>query len=256
METQPYIIKESGSTTTKLIVGGIAVVAIAIGGKMAYDHYQKNQSDKSLDTPEGQIALELKNLFNSTWVSDEKYKQIMTQVTNANSDRVRQLYKMETGRNLQDDEASHIGTGGQVSVAKQQVINSTAGSLIKIVEDKIQFEVGNGSLVRFPPGSTKPIPVYYSATGVATGVASNILKPSSKLFKVSKVLEVPYEALKVRDDWKQIFQPYLHTRKVFAAVQLEFELPNQKVHVWADAREFRTFTKAVHGLGKTLNNLL
>ncbi len=248
--------------------GSLALMALMAGGglllvKKVGDYFaqlKKGQAEKELDTPEGQIALQLKNIFGETPVSDSKYRMVMQQAAMSKADmaKVRELYYLSTGgRRLSDDEQSHIGSGTQLTTTKQTTINKTPGSLIAIIDDRIVWNIGYGDLIRFPPGTKKSIALYANPQQVATGENPIQLKPSAALFRVSKFMEVPYSDLKLRDDWKKFFTPYIRTRKVFAAVQIEFLHPSgKKVLAWSDAREWRTVTPVLKGISGNSYQLL
>ncbi len=257
---QPLIIQQGGGTkfTPVMAVTGLVLVAgLAYAGKKWYDQHQKNASEEEMDTPAGRIVLQLKTVFESFPVSDTDYKRVALQVTPELKDGVFKLYKKATTRNLSDDIAEHISSRTQTTAAKQEVINTTSGSLLKITpDDKIQFTVGAGSIIRFAPGSTQAIPLYFVPSGIATGQLPVMLQPSAKQFKVAEVKEVPYEGIKVPEDWTKYFRPYVRTRKVFAAVAIVFPFTDSKGNkvyktMWADARLFRkgVGTNYLKGLG-------
>ena len=248
---QPIIVQSGGgSLQNKLIVAGVLGVGAWFGIPKLIDYYKKGNAENKLDTPEGQIALQLKNVFDSTPVDDQLYKQVMQQVTPANSDQVRKIYQETTGRFLSDDEAKHINADTQVTAAKQNKINNTPGTLIKIENDTLSFTMGVGSLVRFPPGQKTGINLYLHAEDIATGATpAASLPPNSKLWKVSQVKLVPLTGIKLRKDWHVIFAPVTpfllleKTSKEFAAIQIGFGT----TFLWANATDFRLWNKALTG---------
>jgi len=240
------IVSISPNTTQLLVRVGIGV-GLFFWGRHLYNNYLKSKGEAEINTPEGQIAVQLKNIFNAFPVDDAAYRRVMQLVTAANSEKVRDLYKFLTGRFLTDDESKHINANVQESAAKQYKINNTPGTLITIVNDQIKFNVGRGSLVRFAPGQTTPISLYLKAEDIATGVKpAAVMPPNSKYWVVADIKLVPIEGLKMRSDWKVIFSPIVplfavvRTRKEYAAVQIDLSGGQGKTFAWANATDFRT----------------
>lgn len=256
---QPTIIampSNNGLNPNKVIFGIVAATGLVIVGKMAYDKLAKNSAEKDMDTPAGELALQLKTVFESFPVDDNEYRRVASQITPALKDEVYKLYRKVTLRNLSDDIATKIKAGAQATAAKQAAINSTTGTLITIdASDRIKFQVGPGSLIRFEPGSTASIPLYYKPEDIASSdkVIYN-LQPSAIQFLVKAVKEVPIEGMKVTEGWTKYFKPFTLTRKVYAAVQIQLKNKNGGyINLWADARLFRTGkgTNYLKGLGCT-----
>lgn len=234
------------SNTTDLLVKAGIGVGLFYVGRSIYRDWKKSQGEDEINTPEGQIAQQLKNIFNSFPVDDAAYRRVMQLVNPGNDNKVRDIYKLLTGRFLSDDEAAHIEESTQETQAKQYKINSTPGSLISIVNDKIRFNVGPGSLVRFAPGQTTGIQLYLNPEDIATGASPvAVMPPNSKYWKVSQVRLVPIEGLAMRKDWKILFAPIIplfaavRTRKEYAAVQIDLSAGQGKTFAWANATDFR-----------------
>lgn len=249
-----FVAPSSDTTKTLLKAGGL--VALYFVGKHLYENYQKAKGEEQLKTPEGQIAQQLKNIFDSFPVDDAAYKRVMQMVTTANEEKVRDIYKLLTGRFLSDDEAKHISASTQEGAAKQYKINNTPGTLISIINDQIKFNVGAGSLIRFTPGQTTPISLYLNADDIAKGVPPVVvMPPNSKYWKVSDVKLVPLDGIKLRGDWKIIFTPILplfavtRTHKEYAAVQIDISGGKGQTFAWANATDFRT-QKGLSGIGE------
>lgn len=278
MSTQPQIITVPSSGSTGLpvaIVGGLLIVGAAFAGYHYIQQQQKNNTEGELDTPAGAVMLQLKSVFDNTVVNDAEYKRVALLITPDIKDDVYKLYLKNTGRNLSDDIANRIGTGTQITTAKQEVINSTTGTLIKITpDDKIKFMVGKGGIVRFEPGSVYPINLFEKPEGVLPkGILSQEIKPYYTLqptalqFRISDVKEVDFNSFQLAEGWSKVFKPIVRTRKVFAAVQIELPLKadangvKRIVRLWADARQFRigkgtAYLKGLHGLGETTSKLI
>ncbi len=250
----PIPIPSFSPETTKLLVKVGVGVGLYFVGKHLYENYQKSKGEELIKTPEGQIAQQLKNIFESFPVDGAAYRRVMQGVTTAMEEKVRDIYRLITGRFLSDDEANKISASTQEGQAKQYKINNTPGTLISIVNDQIKFNVGPGSLVRFAPGQTTPISLYLKAEDIAEGKAPVVvMPPNSKYWKVSQVKLVPLNGVKLRTDWKLIFAPVLpllvlaQTHKEYAAVQIDISAGQGKTFVWANATDFRT-QKGLSGL--------
>src|ERR1700752_814048 len=140
----PVKIVSLSSENKQLLIKAAIGVGLFFWGKHLYEDWQKSQGESQTDTDAGQIALQLKNIFDNRPVDDAAYRQVMQNVNADNEDKVREIYKQETGRFLSDDEAEHITTSTQQTAAKQYKINNTAGTLISIVNDEIKFNVSRG----------------------------------------------------------------------------------------------------------------
>lgn len=240
------IVSISPENKQLLIKAGLGV-ALLLWGKHLYDNWQKSQGEAAIDSPAGQIAVQLKNIFNSRPVDDAAYRRVMQLVTKNNEEDVRDIYRKLTGRFLSDDEASHITTSTQQTAAHQYQINNTPGTLISIINDEIKFNVGRGSLVRFAPGQTTPINLYLKAEDIATGVKPAVsMPPNSKYWQVTDTKLIPLKGIKLRTDWKLIFAPILplfaiqRTSKEYAAIQIDLSGGKGQTFAWANATDFRT----------------
>lgn len=249
--------------------GGVAIGAgvLIVGGiflKKYIDQQKKNASEKELDTPAGAIVLQLKAVFEDFPVSAEAYKRVALQITPDLKDEVYRLYKLNTTRNLSDDIATKIQSQAQNTVAKQEKINNTVATVLKITpDDKIQFLIAKNSLVRFEPGSKLPIPLFLNPLGIVTGAKPTyLLQPSAYNFKVWDTREVVFEGVKAAEGWQKYIRPYVRSRKVFAAVQIVLPMVDKKtgkksyVTLWGDARSFRMGkgTNFLRGLGCDCKN--
>lgn len=280
--------KEAGTNTVYLPSGGsgigvggaaLGIGVLAIGvyyGNRYLNQRNKNESEQDLDTPAGSVALQLKTVFESFPVSDNDYRRVALLMTPEIKDDVYKLYKKNTGRNLSDDIANHIGAGTQTVAAKQEAINSTPGTLITIgSNDQIKFNVNKGSIVRFEPGSKLPIPLFEKPEGVLPeGILRSAVKPFYTLqptavqFLVNDIKTIDLNGLKLAEGWGAIFKPIVRTRKVFVAVQIAIPLQANSqgvkriVYLWADARLFRTgkgtnYLKGIsNSLGDTASKLI
>lgn len=250
-----------GSIVKPLVIAGLAVGVFFVG-KKAIDTYKKNQAEKNIDTPEGQIALQLKNVFDSAIVSDEDFRQVYLQVNNTNSDAVYKQYKQLTNRNLTDDIAKHIGKGALTQATKTVVINSKKDGVIKIDSaDNIQFLISKGSKVVFtnPKVSTKIYAttqgiLYYLTDPIAQPILNALDKYKYDVVNYTKTMTVletkllPYNGIKLAADWTKYLRPFVSTRKVFAIVKVEIKSSaGATAQMWCDARDLSTIT-ALKGL--------
>jgi len=269
---QPLVIQQGGSGWVKPVVGGGILLAAVFFGKSLIGQVLKNKAEAQFDTPAGAIAQQFKVVFEKFPVVDAAYRRVALQMTPELKDDVYKLYRQATGgRSLSDDIAAHIKTGTQNTLVKQDKINNTPGTLIKITpDDKIQFLVQKGSQVRFAPGRTTAITLYGTAEGIAydnmvqkpatTGIKVS-LKPTTLQYTVNAVKEVPFEGYKMTEGFQKYFVPVVKTRKVFAMVRIGFPMmkdgKQQTIYLWADAREFvQGKTPSVKGLSSSLYQLL
>lgn len=269
----PYIIQTGGnSSAAKSIVAGVLLVAGIYFGNKAYKAYQLRQGEKNLDTPEGQIALQLKNVFDSTIVSDEDFRQVYLQVHNGNKDAVYTQYRLLTQRNLSDDIAKRIGKDTLTKAVKTEAINSKIDGLIKINSNEdIEFMVSGGSKVKLT-NPNKSVTFYPFTDGLIWDLTANELRkplaiekkvkfviPGGKaILTVKEVKLLPYDGAKFSKDWTKYFRPVVKTRKVFALVRVELtDKAGKKKLLWADAREFSK-AAALKGLGdiKSIEQLI
>jgi len=262
---QPYIINTGGGGAVKpIVIGVLSLVGLYFGNK-AYKNYQQNQAEKNLDTPEGQIALQLKNVFDSTIVSDEEFRKVYVQVNNSNKDAVFKQYRMLTSRNLSDDIANHIGADTLVKTTKTDAINSKKNGVIKInANEDIEFLVAKGSKVIFTDPS-KAVTVYYSPLGLLWNLADKNFKPQVReidkikvsiinrkdSFIVNKTLILPYNGVKLAEGWTKYFRQVVSTRKVFAIVQIAMkDSKGITRYPWVNAVDLST-TQTLKGIEDT-----
>lgn len=254
---QPYIINTGGSSAAKPIVLGVLALAGAYFGKKAWDSYQKNKAEGNLDTPEGQIAMQLKNVFDSTVVSDEDFRQVYLQVNSTNKDKVFKEYLGLTGRNLSDDIANHIGKTALTKAVKTEAINSKPDGVIKIdAEENITFGISKGSKVVFtnPKQATW---LYATPDGIIWNLTAKDVQPKISPFDkikisvinrkdvmtVEKTMILPYNGVKLAQDWTKYFRPVVNTRKVFAIVRIGIKDSKGKTkYLWCDARDISLVT--------------
>ena len=256
-----------GGIVKPIVYGGLIVGAFFVA-KKALAAYQLRQGEKSLDTPEGQIAMQLKNVFDSTIVSDEDFRQVYLQVNSSNKDEVFKQYRLLTQRNLTDDIGNRIGKETLTKAVKTEAINSKIDGLIKInSNEEIDFLVSKGSRVKLT-NSNKAITFYPFTEGLIWDLTANELRkplPEEKKMKfiisggkailtVNAVKLLPYDGAKFSKDWTKYFRPVVKTRKVFALVRVElFDKNSKKRILWADAREFSKVTSLK---GFTISDLI
>lgn len=266
----PYIINTGNSSAVKPIVAGVLILGAAYGGYKIYQKYQKNQAEKNLDTPEGQIALQLKNVFDSTIVNDEDFRQVYLQVNNTNKDEVFKQYRLLTQRNLSDDIAKHIGKSTLTHSIKTEAINNKVGGVIKIdANENINWLISKGSKVNFTDPK-KQIVLYPTTKGLLWNLTVSDLRPTfaktnnvsiidtikatvigrKDTMTVMAVMLLPYDGIKLATDWTKFFRPIVSTRKVFAIVRIEIlDNKKNKKYFWVDARDLSTHS--LKGLGNT-----
>lgn len=252
----PYIIQTGGnSSAVKPIVFGLLAVAGVFFGYKEWQKYKERQAEKNLDTPEGQIAMQLKNVFESTIVSDEDFRQVYLQVNSSNKDEVFKQYRALTQRNLSDDIANRIGKGTLTKAVKTEAINSKPNGAIKIDQnDNISFSVAKGSKVVFtnPKIATW---LYASVKGIIWNLTASDVRPRISEFDkikvsvvnrtavmtVDKTMILPYEGVKLSQDWTKYFRPIVNTRKVFAVVRVAIKDNKGLIkYLWVDARDIST----------------
>jgi hypothetical protein len=245
--TPPFIPSFNvSSDTTRLLIKAGAGIGIYILAKHLYEQWQKKQAEDLINTPAGQIALQLQNIVESTPVDRSAFQRVMQQVNAENDKDVRDIYYKKTGRLLSDDESKYLSAQSQETAAHQYAINSTPGTLISITNDQIKFNVGPGSNVRFAPGQTTGISLYLKPEDIGSGaVPAVVMPPNSKYWKVTQVKLVDVNSLRMRKDWKLIFAPVLpfllaqRTHKQYAAVQIDVSSGKGKTLLWANATDFR-----------------
>lgn len=254
---QPYIINTGGNSAIKPIVLGLLAVGGIYFGNKAFKAYQERQGEKNLDTPEGQIAMQLKNVFESTIVSDEDFRQVYLQVNSSNKDEVFKQYRLLTQRNLSDDIANRIGKTALTKAVKAEVINSKKDGVIKIdANEDVKFLIARGSKVVF----TNPkmaVWLYATVRGIIWNLTDpkfqGAISPFDKIkiqiinrkdvMTVDQVQILPYNGVKLASDWTKYFKPVVNTRKVFAVVRIGIKDSKGKVkYLWCDARDLSTVT--------------
>jgi hypothetical protein len=261
------VVKSGGGIgTSGVVLAALVIGGAAYAGKKMYDASQKAKGEADLDTPAGAIALQLKTVFDSFPVDQQAYKRVALQITPDLKDEVYKIYKRIALRNLSEDISTKIEAGTQNTTAKQEKINSTVNSVLKISpDDKIQFLISKNSLVRFEPGSKTPIPLYLNPLGIVTGAKPTyLLQPSAYNFKVWDTREVVFEGVKAAEGWQKYIRPYVRSRKVFAAVQIVLPMVDKTtgkksyVTLWGDARSFRIGkgTNFLRGLGCGCNKTI
>lgn len=266
----PYIINTGGSSMAKPIVIGLLLVGGFFVGKKALKAYQERQGEKNLDTPEGQIALQLKNVFDSTIVSDDDFRSVYLQVNNSNKDEVFKQYRMLSGRNLSDDIAKHISKGTLTHSVKTEAINNKVNGVIKIdANENINWLISQGSKVTFTDPK-KQVYLYPTTKGLLWNLTANDLRPTfakvnnvsindtikatligrKDTMKVMAVMLLPYDGIKLATDWTKYFRPIVNTRKVFAIVRIEIlDNKKNKKYFWVDARDLSTKATTLKGIG-------
>lgn len=267
METQtpqmPYVINTGSSSAAKPIVIGLLAITGVYFGSKAYKAYLERKGEGNLDTPEGQIAMQLKNVFESTIVSDEDFRQVYLQVNSTNKDEVFKQYRLLTQRNLSDDIANRIGKATLTKAVKTEVINSKKNGVIKIdANEDIKFLIAHGSKVVFtnPKVATW---IYATVRGIVWNLTDPKFQGKSSPFDrikiqiinrldtmvVDQVQLLPYDGIKLAEGWAKYIKPIVNTRKVFAVVRVGLK-DNKGVmkYFWVDARELSTVTKTLKGI--------
>lgn len=252
----PYIINAGSSSAAKPIVIGALIVGAAYFGKKAFDKYQEGKGEKATDTPEGAIALQLKNLFDKKIVSDEDFRMIYLGVNSSNKDEVFKIYKLLAQRNLSDD-MKRINTSTLTKSAKTEIINNKKDGVIKInTNDDIEFLIAKGSTVKITDlqksvtfyGSPNGLLWYLTASDMRKIItASDKIKASIVGKNLSMIVDstmiLPYSGIKLTADWTKFFKPLTNTRKVFAIVRVKIQKADGKqLFLWVDARELSKIT--------------
>ena len=249
----PYVINTgSNGGAVKALVALIGGGALLYFGNKAYKAYLERKGEGNLDTAEGQIALQLKNIFDATIVSDEDFRRVYLQVNNTNKDAVFKQYRLLTQRNLSDDIASRINTSTLTKSDKTEAINNKIDGVIKInANDEIDFLVSSGSKVMFSNPS-KAVSMYLSLKGLIWNLTASEMRrkiPENEKVRaivsgrkdtliVKEVKLLPYNGIKLSTDWTKYFKPTVNTRKVFAVVSVFIKNKQGKmVSLWVDARE-------------------
>lgn len=256
---QPYIINTgSNGGAIKSVVALIGGGVLLYFGNKAYKAYLERKGESNLDTPEGQIALQLKNVFDATIVSDEDFRRVYLQVNNSNKDAVFKEYRRLTQRNLSDDIAKHISTSTLTKSNKTEAINNKIDGVIKInSNDEIDFLVSPGSKVVFSNSlkattmfaTTKGLLWYLTATDVRPNISAldkikATVSGRKDVMIVKEVKILPYNGIKLATDWTKYFRPVVNTRKVFALVRVGIKNNKGKtLFLWVDARDLSRLSK-------------
>ena len=278
--SSPIIIREGGGIGTV----GIVAAVLGVGGAVYFgNRYLKQRAEAKAEQDsslEGQIASQLKLVFDKFPVSDADYRTVALQITDSNKAKVYQLYKSLTGRNLSDDIASHIGAGSLTSAIKIQAYNSKVGRTFSITSDnKIKFEVMKGGIIGFDPSKKSSVTFYNNAIGIVlndlknNSIYDSVLKrlksdrstvaltvsidiiPSTKRFKVVETKELPFDGLKSTGDFWEYLRPYVRTRKNFAAIKIMAgkDKTGKIIYAWVDGRDMVSIKKTeIKGIGNTL----
>lgn len=251
----PYIINTGGSSALKPLVYLLGIGATIFFGNKAYKEWQKKKAEQNIDTPEGQIALQLKNVFESTIVKDEEFRTVYLQVNNSNKDKVFAEYEGQTGRHLSDDIAKHIGKDTLTKSVKTEAINNKKNGVIKIdANENIIFLIAKGSRVIFT-NPTQAVTLYATTKGLLWNLTATDVRPKISPFDAVKinvinrkdsmlvdaVLLLPYNGVKLVTDWQKYFRPLVNTHKVFALVRIIIKAKNgSPKFLWCDARDLST----------------
>jgi len=260
----PYIINAGNNSSTAKWV----VIALIAGGGLYYgkkylDERKKNEGEEALDTPEGQIAMQLKTVFDSYIPSASAFKAAYVAVNSTNKDAVFKEYKRITGRWLSDDIAK-LPPDVVQKAAKVEEINNKQDGVIKIsANEDIQFLVAKGSKVVFT-NPAKATDLYATPKGMLWFMSAPESKPAvSALEKIKAtvinrrdVLEVdavqtlPYAGVKLATDWTKMFRPFVKTKKVYAIVRVKIKATDGTFkYLWVDARELSKAASGVKGIG-------
>ncbi len=267
---QPIIISSGSGSATKTVAVLIGIGAALYFGNNALKAYKERHAEQEMDTPEGQIALQLKNVFASTIVSDEDFRRVYLQVNSTNKDKVVTLYRELTGRNLSDDIAEHIKTDTVTKAAKTEAINNKKDGVIKISpSDEIEFLIAHGSKVVFTDPN-KAVTLYASPKGLIWNLTANEYRPQISAYDkikvtligrkdtmiVDKVMTLPYDGAKFVTDWTKYIRPVVKTRKVFAIARIGIKAKDSTLkYLWVDARELSKITGLKGIEGSTLTQL-
>ena len=277
----PIIIKSGGGgVAMPLTIGGLSLAAYFFILKPMLEQRSKNSAESD-NSPEGQIAIQLKTVFDKFPVSDKDYLLVAAQITPANKARVYELYRKLTGNNLSDEIANHITTGYQANATKVQGYNSKPGKLFSITpEGKVKFEVAPGDFIGFAKGQTSPITVYNALLGVSLndfksnpkyneiisalkknpktiGLTVSVdIKPNANKYKVVETKTFAVNGIQPADDFWKVIRPYVKTAKTYAAVRIlsGFTKEKKPIYAWVDGRDMVSL-KALSGLG-TIDKLI
>lgn len=257
IQQTPYIINTGGNSAIKPIVLGLLAVGGLYYGNKVYKQWQERQGEKNLDTPEGQIAMQLKNVFESTIVSDEDFRQVYLQVNSTNKDEVFKQYRLLTQRNLSDDIANHIGKSTLTKSVKTEAINSKKDGIIKIdANDNIQWLISRGSKVVFT-NTKQPVWLYATPKSIIWNLTDPKFQPSVSPFDKIKIsimnrkdimtvdgMQIlPYDGIKLAEGWTKYFKPFVNTHKVFAIVRISLKDKTGKLkYLWVDAKDLSIAT--------------
>ncbi len=120
------------TNTTELVIGAVALVAVAYGGKKLYDKLQHNATTQNIDTDvNANVAQQLQTAINTSFTrsivgSDDE--TILTLVKQATSwDAVAKAYKQLTTRNVIDDMRKGMSSTGFQTVLN--IIGQASGAI-------------------------------------------------------------------------------------------------------------------------------
>jgi hypothetical protein len=120
------------TNTTELLIGAVALAAVAYGGKKLYDKLQHNATTQNVDTDtNANIAQQLQTAINTSFTrsivgSDDE--TILTLVKQATSwDAVAKNYKQLTTRNVVDDMRKGMSSAGFQTVLN--IIGQASGAI-------------------------------------------------------------------------------------------------------------------------------
>ncbi len=251
----PYVINTGGSSAVKPLIYLVGIGTALFFGNKAYIKWKERQAEQNIDTPEGQIALQLKNVFDSTIVSDEDFRKVYLQVNNSNKDKVYTEYENQTHRFLSDDIAKHIGKDALTHSVKTEAINNKKNGVIKIdANENINFLIAKGSKVTFTDPK-KAVTLYASTKGLLWNLTASEVRPKinaldtikvnvinrKDILLVDAILLLPYDGVKLVTNWQKYFRPFVNTHKVFAVVRIAIKAKNGSFKfLWCDARDLST----------------
>jgi hypothetical protein len=261
----PYIINTgNNSSAAKYLVIAAIVGGGLYFGKQAYDQYKKNKGEEELDTPAGQIAMQLKAVFDPMFPDKNEFKRVYVQVNNTNKDDVFKAYKLIAGRNLSDDMAK-LPPDVVSKAAKVEEINNKQDGVIRIDSgENIQFLVAKGSKVVIT-NPAKAVNLYATPKGLLWFMSAPESKPAVSAYEkikatvinrkdvheVDAVQTLSYNGVKLATDWTKLFRPFVNTRKVYAIVRIKIKATDGSFkYLWIDARELSK-PAGMKGLGIT-----
>lgn len=241
------------ATAPYLLMGGFGLM---IWNKISgnADDKAKEEAEKSLNTPDGQIAQQLKSEFEKFGKIDaKKYTIIMQAVSPDRIPNIATIYKGLTGRRLTDDIGNEVSYETQQRTNKVAAWNLDAYSTVNVINDEIKTFVGKGDKIRFRPNQTEKIPVFKTVQGFHTGKIYKMLEPSRLAYSVKDVFQSPRESIVWKDRYDLIpFALPVRNRKVFVLAVINISSVKGKADmVYADLTKFITLKphETVSGLG-------